>query len=204
MFTRLVRPNSFTIVATLRVFFFFFLFFFAHPTSSEKIVCDQLIYCCFTFKSSFKNTYFFIETYGGVRISGVRPSTWGGVGSSNCERSEQMGVQGAGPLTGVARGQRPLAKEKVEFCELNMHNSSPGLNLQCGHKGIAHLFIRHHVFEGMHDKCTISVPFLPKFMTYIRLGGCKGVVPPCFSPCLRKFCILRAKINMRNIRPFLV
>ena len=52
-----------------------------------------------------------------INIGLGRFSTRGGGGSNNCERSEQTGclceaftgVQGAGPLAGVSRGQGPLA-----------------------------------------------------------------------------------------------
>ena len=53
--------------------------------------------------------------------------------SINCKRSEQpeslrkafTGVQGAGPLAGVARGQRPLAYQNFVFGKLNMQNFRP-------------------------------------------------------------------------------
>ena len=89
------------IVATLR----------AYPTSSEKIVCDQLIYCCFTFKSSFRNTYICIETYGGVRISGVCPSTSGGGAQATTSEANRWGSRGLAPGGGCKRAAPPCQRK---------------------------------------------------------------------------------------------
>ena len=71
-----------------------------------------------------------------VNIDLGRFSTWGG--SNNCERSEQTerlceaftGVQGAGPLAGVARGQRPLKTILYLQAKYAYFQALCGLNLQ--------------------------------------------------------------------------
>ena len=64
-------------------------------------------------------------------------------------------------------------------------------------QGAVLLFLKECVFRN--HKCTILVPFLSKFIRrpIYNLWGRKGAVPPC----LRKFCILRAKLH--HFRPFL-
>ena len=86
-----------------------------------------------------------------------RFSTLGGF--NNCERSEQTerlgeaftGVQGAGPLSGVARG--PFAWENVVFCELNMHNYRPFLVYIC--RNIWFLLFKFLKFKNQSNWITI-------------------------------------------------
>ena len=109
----------------------------------------------------------------------------GGSTAMQSEETERLrevftGVQGTGPLAGVARGKRPLAEGNFVFCKLYMHNFRT-LNLQ---KYINPPFHKRTSIWG-NPKCKIHVPFLSKIIRVQDFGDCKGVKPPC----LRKFCI---------------
>ena len=106
----------------------------------------------------------------------------GGSTATQSEETERLrevftGVQGAGPLAGVARG---LAEGNFVFCKLNMHNFRP-LNLQKyiilgGHKGAALLFIRERVFEETQNAKFTSL-FCQKLYVYKILGIARGQNP---------------------------
>ena len=138
---------------------------------------------------------------GGVEsICLGRISTWGAqLPAKRADWALVRGVhriQRAGPLAGFARGKCPLPERKIAFCEPNMHNFRPFLVWISEiydfwwSQGAVLLFLKECVFRN--HKCTILVPFLSKFIRrpIYNFGGRKGAVPPC----LRKFCILRAKI----------
>ena len=48
-----------------------------------------------------------------------------------------------------------------------------------GRKEADLLFLKECIF-GKH-KCTMSVPFLPKFIRIYDFGACKGAASPCLS-----------------------
>ena len=60
-------------------------------------------------------------------VPGTRATVSEGSRPSACMREAFTGVQGAGPLMGVATFQRPHAWEICVFCKLNMHNFRPFL-----------------------------------------------------------------------------
>ena len=105
----------------------------------------------------------------------------GGSTATQSEETERLrevftGVQGAGSLAGVARGQRPLAEGNFVFCKLNMHNFRH-LNLQkCGRKEAALLFIRERVFEETQNAKFTSL-FCQKLYVYKILGIARGKNP---------------------------
>ena len=145
---------------------------------------------------------------GGVEsICLGRISTWG----LNCQRSEQTeclceaftGSRGLAPWRGLQGGNVPCLRRKLHFASQICIISGPFWSEFQKYydfwwsQGAVLLFLKECVFRN--HKCTILVPFLSKFIRrpIYNFGGRKGAVPPC----LRKFCILRAKLH--HFRPFL-
>ena len=133
------------------------------------------------------------------------------MGGLNCQESEQTerlceaftGSRGLAPWRGLQGGNVPCLRGKLYFASQICIISGPFWSEFQKYydfwwsQGAVLLFLKECVF--WNHKCTILVPFLSKVKrrSIYNFGGRKGAVPPC----LRKCCILLAKLH--HFRPFL-